>query len=91
MCIIKYDWLIVLYIFIPLVCIASFLIVKNSGVREELADLPSFHMKKLQQITVKEHIFGDFAIATLTFGSFTYLTDTFPFTYLFPSVSISIQ
>ena len=41
-CIIQYDWLIALYLFIPLVCIASFLIVKNSGVREELSDLPFF-------------------------------------------------
>ena len=37
--IIQYDWLIVLYIFIPLVRIVSFLIVKNSCVREELTDV----------------------------------------------------
>ena len=43
-CIIQYDWLIVIYIFIPLVRIASFLIVENSGVREELTDILSFHM-----------------------------------------------
>ena len=35
--IIQYDWLIALYIFISLVGIAIFLIVKNSGVREELS------------------------------------------------------
>ena len=39
--IIQYYWLIVLYIFIPLVRIASFLIVKNSCVREELTDINS--------------------------------------------------
>ena len=80
MCIIQYDWLIVIYIFIPLVRIVIFLIVKNSGVREELADLPFFHMTQLQQITVEEHIFGEFALATLTFGPCTYTYDTFPFT-----------
>ena len=42
MCIIQYYWLIVLYLFISLVRIASFLIVKNSGVREELSYLPFF-------------------------------------------------
>ena len=66
--IIKFDWLIVLYIFIALVRIASFLIVKNSGFREELTELPSFHKTQLQQITVKEHLFGEFALTTLTFG-----------------------
>ena len=44
MCIIRYDWLISIYLFISLVCIASFLIVKNSGVRGELSDLPFFLM-----------------------------------------------
>ena len=39
--IIRYDWLIVLYIFIPLVRIAIFLIVQNSCVREELTDVNS--------------------------------------------------
>ena len=38
MCIIRFDWLIALYIFISLVCNASFIIVKNSGVREEVSD-----------------------------------------------------
>ena len=37
--IIQYDWLISLYIFVSLVRIASFLIVKNIGVREELSDV----------------------------------------------------
>ena len=41
-CIIRYDWLIVLYLFISLVCNTSFLINKNSCVREELSDLPFF-------------------------------------------------
>ena len=39
MCIIKFDWLIALYIFMSLVCNAIFLIVKNSGVREEVSDV----------------------------------------------------
>ena len=38
MCIIQYYCLISLYIFISLVCNTSFLIVKNSGVREEDSD-----------------------------------------------------
>ena len=90
-CIIQYDWLIVLYIFIPLVRITSFLIVKNSGVREELTDIPSFHMTQIQQITVEEHIFGEFALATLTFGLCTSTSDTFPFTCQFSSVNTSIS
>ena len=39
MCIIRFDWLIALYLFISLVRNASFLIVKNSGVREEVSDV----------------------------------------------------
>ena len=76
--------------FIPLVSSTSFLIIKNSCFREELSDLPSFLQTQLQQSTAEEHIFGEFLLATLTFGSCNYPTDTFPFTYLFPSVSISI-
>ena len=34
-----------------------------------------------QQITVQEHIFGEFAIVHLTFGTCTSPTDTFHFTY----------
>ena len=57
----------------------SFLIVKNSCVREEPINLPFFIQKKLQHITVQEHIFGEFALAPLTFGLCTSPTDTFPF------------
>ena len=39
MCIIRFDWLIAFYVFISLVRNASFLIVKNSGVREEVSDV----------------------------------------------------
>ena len=39
MCIIWFDWLIALYLFISLVCNTSFLIVKNIGVREEDSDV----------------------------------------------------
>ena len=38
-CIIRFDWLIALYLFFSLVCKESFIIVKNSGVREELSDI----------------------------------------------------
>ena len=44
----------------------SFLIVKKSGVKEELTDLPFFLQTKLQQITVQEHLFGEFALVTST-------------------------
>ena len=40
-----------------------------------------FLQTQLQQITVQEHIFGDFALAHLTFGSCTSPTENFPFTY----------
>ena len=50
-----------------------------------------FLQTQLQQITVQEHIFGEFALAPLTFGPFTSPTDTFPFTCHFSSVSIPIS
>ena len=46
MCIIQFDWLIAVYVFISLVRNASFLIVKNSGVREELSDVVFFYSEK---------------------------------------------
>ena len=64
--------------------------MKNSGVREELSYLPFFPQAQLTQIIVEEYIFGEFALTTLTFGLCTSPTDTFPFTYLFPSVPIYI-
>ena len=42
-----------------LLCIASFLIVKHSYVREEFIDLPFFLQTQLQQINVKEHLFDE--------------------------------
>ena len=39
MCIIQFDWLIALYIFISLVRNARYLIIKNSGFREEVSDV----------------------------------------------------
>ena len=60
--ILLFNWLICLYHFMSLVRIASFLIVKNSFVREELIDLPFFLQTQLQQITVQEHIFGAFTV-----------------------------
>ena len=55
MCLLRFTWLICIYLFMSLVRIASFLIVKYSCVREELTDLPIFLQTQLQQITVKEH------------------------------------
>ena len=71
--------------------IASCLIVKNSCVREELIEIPFFLQTQLQQITVKEHLLGEFALTPLTFEPCTSPTDTFPFTYHFLSVSIPIS
>ena len=62
---------------------------KKSGVKEELSNILSFHMTQLQQITVEEHIFGEFALANLTFGMCTSTTDTVPFTYEFLSLPSS--
>ena len=89
--ILRFNWLICLYLFMSLVRNASFLIIKNSCVREELIDLPLFLQTQLQQITVQEHLFGEFTLASLTFGPCTSPTDTFPFTYHFLSVSIPIS
>ena len=58
----------------------EFLIIKNSCVREEISDLPVFLQTQMQQITVEEDIFGEFALATLTFGLCTSPTETSPIT-----------
>ena len=87
LCIIKFDWLIFIYLFTPLSSNVSFLIVKHGCVREELADVVFFIQKKLQQITVQEHLFGEFTLATLTFAPCTSPTDTLPFTFHFTYVS----
>ena len=50
-----------------------------------------FLQTQLQHITVQERLFGDFTLATLTFGPCTSPTDTFPFTYHFMSVFIPIS
>ena len=47
MCIIRFDWLIALYIFTLLPRNASFLIVKNSCVREEVSDVVFFLQTQL--------------------------------------------
>ena len=56
----------------------EFLIINKQLYREELSDLPFFLQTQLQQITVEEHIFGEFAIATLTFGLCTSPTENSP-------------
>ena len=76
---------------------ARVLIVKNIGVREELTNLLSFHRTQLQQITVEEHLFGEFVLATLTFGPCTSKSDhltlfSLPTTFLLcPFLSASIS
>ena len=40
---------------------------------------------------MQEHLFSEFALTPLTFGLCTSPTDTFPFTYHFPSVPIPIR
>ena len=63
----RYDWLIALYIFTPLVRNTIFK-HKKSCVKEELSDLQFFLPEKMQQTTVEECIFGEFTLAHLTFG-----------------------
>ena len=76
-CIIRFDWLIALYLFTLLPRNTSFLIVKNCCVREELSDVVFFLQTQLQQINVQEHLFGEFALAPLTFGPCTSTNDNF--------------
>ena len=64
---------------------------KISCVRKELTDVVSSLQKQLQQINLQGHLFGEFAIAPLTFLLCTYTTDTFPFTYHFPYIAIPIS
>ena len=90
-CILKFDCFVALYLFISLICNADFIILKNSGVREELTDVVFFLETQLQQITVQEPVFCEFALTPLTFGPCTSPTDSFPFTYHFPFVSIPIS
>ena len=49
-----------------------------------------FLQTKLQQINVQEHMFGEFALAPLTFGPCTSPIDTFSFAYHFLYVYIPI-
>ena len=53
MCIIRFDWLIALYLFISLVRNASFLIVKNSGVREEVSDVKKSLCKNILLVSLR--------------------------------------
>ena len=47
LCILRFDWLTALYIFNPLPCNASFLIVKKSCVRDELSDVKKSLFKNI--------------------------------------------
>ena len=76
--ILRYDWLIALYLLTSLLRNVSFLIVKCSCVREELSDVVFLIQTKLQQITMQEHIFSVFALTYLTFGLCTSPTDISP-------------
>ena len=81
LCILQFYWLISLHLFTPLPRKRIFLIVKHSCVREALSDVVFFLQTQLQQLTVQEHLFGEFSLVHLTFGSCTSPTDTFTFTY----------
>ena len=91
MCITRFDWLIALYLFISLVRNAILLIVKKKLCQGRIQWGYVLLQTQLHQITEQEHIFGEFALAPLTFGPCTSPTDTFPFTYHFLSVSIPIR
>ena len=54
MCILRCNWLIGLYLFMSLVRNASFLIVKNSGVREEVRDVNKSLCKNI--LLVSSHL-----------------------------------
>ena len=73
MCILLFDWSIALYLFISLVRNASFLIVKNSGVREEVSDVNKSLCKNILSVSSR--------LCTSTLGLCTSPTDTFHFTY----------
>ena len=53
MCIIRYDWLIALYLFISLVRNTIFLIVKNSGLREEVSDISKSLCKNIFLVSLR--------------------------------------
>ena len=67
LCIFLFYWLIALQLFNPLPCNAIFLIVKHSCVREELSDVVFSLQTQLQQITVQEHLVGEFALVHFSF------------------------
>ena len=79
----RFDWVVALYIFNPLPSKESFLIIKQGCAREELIGVVFFLQKQLQQITVREPIFGEFVLAPLTFVPCTSPTNTFPSTPTF--------
>ena len=56
-----------------------------------LSDVVFFLQTQLQQITMQEIIFGELALVSLTFGSYTSPIDTFSFTYHFLYMSIPHQ
>ena len=72
-CIIRFDWLIALYLFTLLHRNASFLIVKNSCVKEEVSDVNKSMCKNIFLVRSR--------LCTSPFFLCTSPTDTFPFTY----------
>ena len=73
MSIIRFDWLIVLYLFNLLPRNPSLLIVKNSGVREKLSDVNKSLCKNILLVSSP--------LCTPPLVSCTSPTDTLPFTY----------
>ena len=61
----------------------EFLIIKNSGVREEYSYLTFFLKTQLQKITVEAHPVDEFSLTPLIFKTCTSPTDYFPLIYHF--------
>ena len=72
------------YIKILLVNISLYIspITFHHDVSNHITQLYQGRTQRCQKLTLEEHIFGQFALAHLTFGSCTSPTYTFPFTYL---------
>ena len=89
-CIIWFGWLIDLYLFTPIPCNASFIIIKHICAREELSYVV-FSSDTTSTYHCARTYFRDFALTPLTFGPCNSPTDTCFFTYHFLSVSITIE
>ena len=81
MCIIWYDWVISPNLFFTLVCKVSFLIIKRSGIREELSFLTFFLRHNWNKIIWKNIFLVSSHSCTSPVCSWTSPTSTFTFTY----------